>query len=152
MLDNCFIANILVIQISLKKKYNMVVCVAYGCDSKTGTSMSLFKFPKDPKRKKTWLDQLNRAHTATKNFVPSTCSRLCMKHFDDDQYIINPQFAESIGYNQIVRVKLKPDAIPKVFQNPTKKPPKGRRSALAITRKKFTNEVGWLNMFETCLS
>ena len=120
----------------------MVICVAYGCDSKTGTSISLFKFPTDPKRKKMWIDRLNRGQTATKKFVPSSCSRLCMKHFEDDQYSINPKLAESIGYNQIVRVKLKPDAIPKVFHNPTKQPPRERKSALAISRKKFTNEVG----------
>ena len=112
----------------------MVICVAYGCDS---NSISLFKFPTDPKRKEMWIDRLNRGHTAIQKFVPSSCSRFCMKHFEDDQYSINPKLAESIGYNQIVRVKLKPDAIPKVFQNPTKQPPRERKSALAILRKKF---------------
>ena len=80
-------------------QYTFVICVAYGCDSRTGNSISpVVKFHTDPKRKKMWTDSLNRGQTATKKCVPKSCSRLCMKHFLEDQNSINPKLAESIGY------------------------------------------------------
>lgn len=122
----------------------MVLCVAYGCNTESGVHrISMFKFPVDSKRRKVWIDKLNRGQTATKKFAPNTHSKLCIKHFDDKQFVINPSFAEQIGYGGMRRVRLKPDAVPSIFDNPKKtRPTKERSSAVAILGKKMKQEVG----------
>ena len=75
----------------------MGLCVAYGCNTESGIHrISMFTFPKDPKRRKLWTDRLNRGQTATKTFAPNSHSKLCIKHFDDNQFIIHPTFAEQV--------------------------------------------------------
>ena len=117
--------------------------MAHGCATQSGTHrISLFQFPTDQKIRKCWIDRLNRGKTATTKFVPSKHSKICMKHFDDSQFLISPKFAESIGFGQVFRVRLKPDAVPTIFDNPRKKSSKERNSALAISKKKMKHEVG----------
>ena len=99
----------------------MGLCVAYGCNTESGIHrISMFTFPKDPKRRKLWIDRLNRGQTATKIFAPNSHSKLCIKHFDDNQFIIHQTFAEQIGYGGVRRVRLKPDAVPTIFEKPKK--------------------------------
>ena len=120
----------------------MGLCVAYGCNTESGVHrISMFTFPKDPKRRKLWIDRLNRGQSATKSFAPNSHSKLCIKHFDDNQFIIHPTFAEQIGYGGVRRVRLKPDAVPTIFEKPKKPAPKERLSAAAILRKKMKQEL-----------
>lgn len=82
----------------------MVLCAAYGCNTDSGTyRISMFKFPRDSKRKKQWIDRLNRGQSATKKFAPNHHSKLCMKHVDDKQFIIHPKFASDIGFSGVTR-------------------------------------------------
>lgn len=120
----------------------MGLCVAYGCNTESGVhNISMFRFPRDPKRRKLWIDRLNRGQTATKKFEPNSHSKLCMKHFDENQFVINPKFAEQIGYGGVMRVRLKPDAVPTIFEQPKKTPAKERPSATAIFGKKMRQEI-----------
>lgn len=120
----------------------MGLCVAYGCNTESGVHrISMFTFPKDPKRRKLWIDRLNRGQSATKTFAPNSHSKLCIKHFDDNQFIIHPTFAEQIGYGGVRRVRLKPDAVPTIFEKPKKPAPKERLSAAAILGKKKKQEI-----------
>ena len=120
----------------------MGLCVAYGCNTESGIHrISMFTFPKDPKRRKLWIDRLNRGQTATKTFAPNSHSKLCIKHFDDNQFIIHPTFAEQEGYGGVRRVRLKPDAVPTIFEKPKKTAPKERPSATAILGKKKRQEI-----------
>ena len=76
--------------------------------------ISMFLFPKDLERKKIWIQLLNRGGTATTNFVPTSHSKICFKHFDDNQFLISPKIAQAVGYKNF-RLRLKSDAVPTVF-------------------------------------
>ena len=69
-----------------------------------------FLFPKDLKRRKIWIQRLNRG----RNFIPKSHSKICFKHFDDNQFLISPKLAEAVGYRDF-RLGLKSDAVPTVF-------------------------------------
>jgi hypothetical protein len=69
----------------------------------------MFEFPKDDKRRKLWTIRVKR-----KDFVPSKSSRLCAKHFTNEQFVVNPLFAAFIGY-KMKKLILKPDAEPTLF-------------------------------------
>ena len=123
----------------------MVNCAAYGCNVESGTHrMSMFKFPKELKRRKLWIQRLNRGRTVTTDFVPSVHSKLCLKHFEDSQFLISPKFAKEVGYKNF-RLRLKPDAVPTLFETPGRKEighkPKDRHSAMTISKKKIKHEV-----------
>lgn len=79
----------------------------------------------------------------TKKYVPSCHSCLCMKHFEDNQFVIGPRFAQQIGYSQPLQLRLKSDAVPTIFETPGKSPKKDRKSASAIAKKKLVNEVSY---------
>ena len=126
----------------------MVICAAFGCDSRSGVSQVGFhKFPNendDAQRRKTWVDRLNRGETATRKFKPTPHSRLCSKHFEEDQFILSQRFATEIGYVHKVQRKLKDSAVPTIFsenkQNQqTEK--RVRQSASTIQQKKLKLEV-----------
>jgi hypothetical protein len=51
----------------------------------------MFEFPKDDKRRKLWTIRVNR-----KDSVPSKSSRLCAKHFTNEQFVVNPQVVRSV--------------------------------------------------------
>ena len=69
----------------------------------------MFEFPKDDKRHKLWSIRVKR-----KDFVPSKSSWLCAKHFTNEQFVVNPLYAASIG-NKMKKLVLKPDVEPTLF-------------------------------------
>ncbi|XP_076085026.1 uncharacterized protein LOC143055858 isoform X2 [Mytilus galloprovincialis] len=87
----------------------MVYCVAFNCKTGSGQGIGLFEFPKDDHRRKQWTIKVKR-----KNFQPSNTSRLCAKRFSNDQFVVNPLFAASIGY-KMKKLQLKSDAVPTIF-------------------------------------
>ena len=76
--------------------------------------ISKFFISKRSKKEKIWIQCLNRARTATTNFIPKSHSKICFKHFDDNQFLISPKLAEAVGYKNF-RLRLKSDAVPTVF-------------------------------------
>ena len=100
--------------------------------------ISMFLFPKDLKRRKIWIQRLNKGQTATTNFIPKGHSKFCFKHFDDNQFLISPKLAEAVGYKNF-RLWLKSDAMPTVFdfKNPRNGGLKGRNFEKSIAKMKF---------------
>ena len=93
----------------------MTVCAAYGCNMDSSIHrIIVFLFPKDLKRRKIWTQLLNKGRTAKTNFIPKSHSKICFKHFDDNQFLISPKLAETVGYKNF-RLRLKSDAVPTVF-------------------------------------
>ncbi|KAM4730879.1 uncharacterized protein FYW61_009070 [Anableps anableps] len=56
-------------------------CVVEGCKNRRtpGTTLSFYRFPRDPERKQRWVAAVNRA-----GWVPNDGSRLCSNHFISD--------------------------------------------------------------------
>lgn len=77
-------------------------CSAPNCSNSTTIGKQLFRFPKDPVRKKKWLVNCRR------DFVPTPHSRLCQDHFEPSQF-------EEIARSPAGGKKLKPNAIPTLF-------------------------------------
>ena len=124
----------------------MVLCAAYGCNTdSTVHRISLFNFPKketDHLRRQAWINRLNRGQSATKKFAPNQHSKLCAKHFEENQFLISKRFAEEIGFNEEFRLRLKPDAVPTIFEGRNQKSVgKERPSAAAILGKRLKQEV-----------
>ncbi|CAG2216115.1 unnamed protein product [Mytilus edulis] len=65
----------------------MVYCVAFNCNTRSGQGYWLLTFPKDMDTK---------AKVKRQNFLPTEHSRLCSKHFDFDQFVIDARIAASI--------------------------------------------------------
>ncbi|KAL3890116.1 hypothetical protein ACJMK2_002409 [Sinanodonta woodiana] len=105
----------------------MVYCVAFNCKTRSGQGVGLFEFPKDEKRRKVWISRIKR-----KDFRLSKTSRLCAKHFTNDQFVVDPLLAMTIGY-KLRKLQLKSDAIPSVFDFEVKK--KGNDNADSFKRK-----------------
>uniref|UniRef100_A0A3Q3EX00 THAP domain-containing protein 1 n=1 Tax=Labrus bergylta TaxID=56723 RepID=A0A3Q3EX00_9LABR len=53
-------------------------CVVAGCRNRRtpGTTLSFYRFPRDPERKQRWIAAVNR-----EGWVPNDGSRLCSTHF-----------------------------------------------------------------------
>lgn len=53
-------------------------CVVAGCRNRRtpGTTLSFYRFPRDPDRKQRWIAAVNR-----EGWVPNEGSRLCSTHF-----------------------------------------------------------------------
>ena len=99
----------------------MGLCVAYGCNTESGVHrISMFRFSKDKTLRKKWIQRLNRGKSATRNFAPNAHSKLCMKHFEGDQFVISPSLMAKIGFSGVGRVRLKPGAVPTIFEVPGK--------------------------------
>ncbi|XP_068196708.1 THAP domain-containing protein 1 [Antennarius striatus] len=77
-------------------------CSAPNCSNSTNTGKQLFRFPKDPVRKKKWVMNSRR------DFEPTPHSRLCQDHFEQSQF-------EEIARSSAGGKKLKPNAIPTLF-------------------------------------
>lgn len=88
-------------------------CVAAGCSSTCKDGVHLYGFPKDPELRKKWVDQVNK-------WEPTAHSYLCSKHFEEDCFQPYSKLAESLGVGK-VRVLLKTDAIPTIFERPSEK-------------------------------
>ncbi|XP_047226025.1 uncharacterized protein LOC124871076 isoform X2 [Girardinichthys multiradiatus] len=56
-------------------------CVVAGCKNRrtSGTTLSFYRFPRDPERKQRWIAAVNRA-----GWAPNDGSRLCSTHFISD--------------------------------------------------------------------
>ncbi|XP_041132901.1 52 kDa repressor of the inhibitor of the protein kinase-like [Polyodon spathula] len=80
-------------------------CSAPNCSNSTTIGKQLFRFPKDSVRMKKWVINCRR------DFIPTTCSRLCEDHFEPSQF-------EEIARSPAGGKKLKPNAIPTVFDVP----------------------------------
>ncbi|XP_022070548.1 52 kDa repressor of the inhibitor of the protein kinase [Acanthochromis polyacanthus] len=77
-------------------------CSAPNCSNSTSIGKQLFRFPKDPVRKKKWVVNCRR------DFEPTPHSRLCQDHFEQSQF-------EEIARSPAGGKKLKPNAIPTLF-------------------------------------
>lgn len=77
-------------------------CSAPNCSNSTSIGKQLFRFPKDPVRKKKWVVNCRR------DFEPTPHSRLCQDHFEKTQF-------EEIARSPAGGKKLKPNAIPTLF-------------------------------------
>lgn len=77
-------------------------CSAPNCSNSTSVGKQLFRFPKDPIRKKKWVVNCRR------DFEPTPHSRLCQDHFEQSQF-------EEIARSSAGGKKLKPNAIPTLF-------------------------------------
>ncbi|KAK7945403.1 hypothetical protein WMY93_001131 [Mugilogobius chulae] len=77
-------------------------CSAPHCSNSTSIGKQLFRFPKDPARKKKWVVNCRR------DFEPTPHSRLCEDHFERSQF-------EEIARSPAGGKKLKPNAIPTIF-------------------------------------
>ena len=87
-------------------------CVAFGCGNTNKDGVSLLSFPKVLSKK--WTEQVKR--TGDKWFGPTKYSFLCSCHFTEDCFQHDVVVAASLGLSK--RMKLKADAIPKVFKRP----------------------------------
>ncbi|CAC5364335.1 THAP2 [Mytilus coruscus] len=76
---------------------------------RSGQGYGLLTFPKDPDRRKIWIQKVKR-----QNFVPTEHSRLCAKHFDFDQFVIDARIASSVKFTPKQK-RLKANAIPTIF-------------------------------------
>ena len=106
--------------------------------------ISMFKFPKELKRRKLWIQRLNQGRTVTTDFVPSVRFKLCLKHFEDSQFLISPKLAKEVGYRNF-RLRLKADAVLTLLETLSQKEighkPKDRHSAMAISKKKIKHDA-----------
>ncbi|KAJ8253437.1 hypothetical protein GJAV_G00212960 [Gymnothorax javanicus] len=72
-------------------------CVVVGCRNRRtpGTTLSFYRFPRDPVRKQRWIAAINR-----QGWLPNDGSRLCSTHFISGKQVKNPR---------------SPDYVPSVF-------------------------------------
>ncbi|XP_055070679.2 uncharacterized protein [Misgurnus anguillicaudatus] len=72
-------------------------CVVAGCRNRRtpGSTLSFYRFPRDPQRKQRWIAAVNR-----EGWIPNEGSRLCSTHFISGKQVKNPR---------------SPDYIPSVF-------------------------------------
>uniref|UniRef100_K1Q751 THAP domain-containing protein 4 n=1 Tax=Magallana gigas TaxID=29159 RepID=K1Q751_MAGGI len=102
----------------------MPQCAAFNCNIRSQKGVAMYLFPKDPKFRRIWVHNLRRD-----GFVATKTSRLCARHFTDDQFSIHPSVAKKCGYKII---DLKPDAVPTIFDFPkTETKTKMRRKSTA---------------------
>ncbi|XP_064469792.1 uncharacterized protein LOC135384525 [Ornithodoros turicata] len=87
-------------------------CAGPSCKNTTEKGFRLFRFPSEPQRRRTWIENARRGGPCniTKN------SRLCESHFGKDQFEQN----RADKWN-----KLKPTAVPTIFGPTRAKPQRG---------------------------
>ncbi|XP_062586521.1 THAP domain-containing protein 2-like [Saccostrea cucullata] len=88
----------------------MPQCAAFNCNIRSQKGVAIFLFPKDTKYRRIRVQNLRRD-----GFIVSDTSRLCAKHFTDDQFSIHQSVAKKCGYKKI---DLKPNAVPTIFDFP----------------------------------
>ena len=88
--------------------------VAIVTAKKNPSGIRFFSFPSGKsvakqQRRKVWVEFCKR-----KKFNPSSCSRICSRHFTEDAYEKghSPQFLEQIECKEAFRVRLRSDALP----------------------------------------
>jgi len=70
--------------------HGMAQCAALNCTVKSGHGISVYLFPKDATLRKIWTVRLKRD-----GFQPSQYTKLCERHFEKDQFVVNPDLAVS---------------------------------------------------------
>ena len=90
-------------------------CIAYGCGNTNNDKVSLFSFPKDPELRQKWIANVKRTRDKWKG--PTKNSFLCSCHFTADCIQTDVVMAASLGLPK--KCKLKPDAIPTIFERPS---------------------------------
>ena len=68
----------------------VIHCVVYQCSNRQNSNAkengtSLFRFPKDLRKRKAWVNAVNRAH-----WLPNENSRICSTHFVDGWHSDDP--------------------------------------------------------------
>ncbi|TDH06567.1 hypothetical protein EPR50_G00114840 [Perca flavescens] len=92
-------------------------CVVAGCRNRRtpGTTLSFYRFPRDPERKQRWIAAVNR-----EGWVPNDGSRLCSTHFLSGKQVKNPR---------------SPDYVPSVFTSDPLSPEMKEQGTLEIPDK-----------------
>ena len=127
----------------------MVHCNAYNCfedsrrrlsnekntsPTKVSRRKTLFCFPKDPALRRRWVQNMR-----LENFVVKDHSRLCERHFEEDQFEVSPKLIESLGMIGKKQLKLKRDAIPTIFDRGSPKSSGQVQGKKSFKRKKVSN-------------
>ena len=76
--------------------HSMVQCAALNCTIKSGHGISMYLFPKDAKLRKIWTVRLK-----TDGFQPSQYTKLCERHFEKEQFAVNPDLGVPIKSKHI---------------------------------------------------
>ncbi|XP_072144304.1 uncharacterized protein [Dermacentor andersoni] len=86
-------------------------CSAVGCQSEQSkkSSVSFFRFPKDPVKRKAWEMNMGR-----KDWHASDASLLCSEHFMPDSYNEDLRLLAEFRI-PVKKLRLRPDAVPTVF-------------------------------------
>jgi hypothetical protein len=87
----------------------MVQCASLNCTIKSGHGISIYLFPKDAKLRKIWTVRLK-----TDGFQPSQYTKLYERHFENDQFAVNPDLAVSIGFQSKTNILIQ-GAVPSIF-------------------------------------
>ena len=103
-------------------------CVAAGCSNTNADGVSLYKFPKNEALRSQWIKQMQRFRA---EWTATAYSVLCSKHFSDDCFEPASQIAATFGMQKSRR--LKPDAIPTLFDRPSLSSEGERRKRVAKT-------------------
>ena len=112
----------------------MVFCAAFNFSNSFKSGVNFFPFPlKDEKRCKEWLRVLKR-----KDFTPTAASRLCSIHFSPECFEYNLALRATLGVQfKPQRLRLKPDAVPTIFNFEMKTVEQG--SIEDVSRKRSSN-------------
>jgi hypothetical protein len=89
-------------------------CVAANCSNTYGHGVSLFKFPKDRALRQKWIKNVQKTRANWDG--PSEHSVLCSQHFESSCFEVDSALAAQMGIQK--RKRLKPDAVPTVFDRP----------------------------------
>ncbi|XP_025424708.1 uncharacterized protein LOC112693733 [Sipha flava] len=109
----------------------MTLCCVYGCSSYSGKNVQFFSFPrkdKHPGTFKKWVSFCKR-----KNFVPSSGTRICSKHFRTEDMNQSDLLRKQLMPNENIRIRLNVDAAPTVRFDDEKITPKTVRRQLLRT-------------------
>lgn len=127
----------------------MVHCNAYNCledsrrrltiekstsPTKFSRKKTLFCFPKDPEFRRRWVQNMR-----LENFTVKDHSRLCERHFEENQFEVSPTIIESLGMTGKKKLKLKGDAIPTIFDRGSPKSSGQVQGKKSFKRKKVQN-------------
>ncbi|XP_055939658.1 THAP domain-containing protein 2-like [Argiope bruennichi] len=94
-------------------------CCVPNCKSnytKNSPNISVFSFPRDENTRRAWISAIKRD-----NFVPTKYSKVCAKHFPENQFLtVREAFNTSTG--ELIQVpmeykRLVPGAVPSIFPN-----------------------------------
>ena len=89
-------------------------CVAAGCSNTNANGKSLFRFPRDPSLRAQWNKQVQRTRADWKD--ATEYSVLCSDHFTSNCFEEDSYIAAQFGIAK--RKRLKPDAVPTIFDRP----------------------------------